>query len=275
MLLISLSVLFIFISDYIDPAGNLGWIFLVISLLWFIGAIGYDLVGWIRSGRTRNGSEEKQDLPIAATALLASVFTASTFLAKGDNLEDYYMASVVIAGAWLLGAVFFFWRGSRQERVVEKGMEDLSFTEEVKMVEADDLTERKGSKPLTSKKHFLVGAPDIIIQENGHKIPVEIKTGRIPLKPYFSHIMQLSAYLVLMDVNYKQETPFGYVEYAPSDKKRKRFKVEWDIMTKALVLSKVSEIREAERIGEAHRNHQREGKCRNCSRRQGCPERLV
>ena len=90
----------------------------------------------------------------------------------------------------------------------------------------------------------------MIIEENGFKIPVEIKTGRIPVKPHFSHVMQLSAYMILMDVNCKQDTPFGYIEYAPSEKQRKRFKVDWDIMTKALVLSKVSEIREAEGMGE-------------------------
>jgi CRISPR-associated exonuclease Cas4 len=275
MLLISLAVLFIFISDHIDMGRNLGWIFLILSLLWFIGAIGYDLYQGVRTGGKKVGLNDKQDLPIVATALLASVFTASTFLAIEDNLHYYYNTSVVIAGAWLVGAVFFFWRGAFQQRIAEKGIEDLSLPNGSEMISADDIEDRKGTKPLTSKKHFLIGAPDMVIEENGYKIPVEIKTGRVPLKPYFSHIMQLSAYMVLMDVNYKQDTPFGYVEYAPSDTHRKRFKVDWDIMTKALVLSKVSEIREAERIGVAHRNHQREGKCRNCSRRQGCSEKLV
>jgi len=81
--------------------------------------------------------------------------------------------------------------------------------------------------------------------------------------------------MLLTDVNYQQETPYGYVDYAPNRNDRKRFKVEWDLMTRALVLSKVSEIRDADRTDVAHRNHDREGKCRNCSRRQGCPEKLV
>lgn len=275
MLLISLSVLFIFLSDLIDPRGHLGWVFLVISLIWFVGAIGYDLVKRIKSGGRRTDQEERQDLPIAAMALLASVFTASTFLAKEGNLQIYSNTSVIIAGVWLLGALFFFWRGAFQKRIAEKGMEGLSMPEGTEMVSADDIGNRKGTKPLTSKKHYLVGAPDMIIEEDGFKIPIEVKSGRIPLKPYFSHIMQLSAYLILMDVNYTQDSPFGYIEYTPFEKERKRFRIEWDIMTKALVLSKVSEIREAERIGVTHRNHQREGKCRNCSRRNGCPERLV
>ncbi len=275
MLLISLSVLFIFISDEIDPRGDFGWVFLLLSLIWFIGAIGYDMVSKFRSGRMKSKTTKKHDLPVAALALLASVFTASTFLAKGDNLDHYYMASVVIAGVWLIGAVFFFWRGALQRKLAEEGIEELSLPKGSEMVIADDVENRKGTKPLSSKRHFLVGAPDMIIEEDGKKIPIEVKTGRIPIKPHFSHIMQLSAYLILMDVNYDQDTPFGYLEYAPSKSERKRFKIDWDLMTKALVLSKVSEIRESERIGIAHRNHQREGKCRGCSRRQGCPEKLV
>jgi len=275
MLLISLSVLFIFISDRIDTRGDMGWVFLFISLLWFIGAIGFDLVGSLRSGTRRDKGTDQQELPIATLALLASVFTASTFLAKGNNLDEYYWASVVIAGAWLIGAVFFFWRGMHQKRVAENGMSDLSLPTEAKVVVHDDLELRKGSKPLTSSKHFLIGTPDIILEENGLKIPAEVKTGRIPPKPHFSHVMQLSAYILLTDVNYKQETPYGYIDYAPGKIERKRFKIEWDLMTKALVLSKVSEIREADRTEVAHRDHDREGKCRNCSRRQGCPEKLV
>ncbi|MGA1819704.1 MAG: PD-(D/E)XK nuclease family protein [Thermoplasmatota archaeon] len=275
MLLISLSVLFIFISDRIDTRGNMGWVFLFISLLWFIGAIGYDLAASLKKGKIRGKGNDQQELPIATLALLASVFTASTFLAKGDNLDEYYWASVVIAGAWLSGAAFFFWRGLHQKRVAEEGLSGLELPSKAEVVVHDDLELRKGSKPLTSSKHYLIGTPDLILEEDGFKIPVEVKTGRIPPRPHFSHIMQLSAYLLLMDVNYSQETPHGYLDYTPGKTERKRFTVEWDLMTRALVLSKVSEIREADRTHVAHRNHVREGKCRNCSRRQGCPEKLV
>ncbi|MGA1872226.1 MAG: Dna2/Cas4 domain-containing protein [Thermoplasmatota archaeon] len=275
MLLISLSVLFIFISDKIDKEGQMGWVFLFISLLWFIGAIGYDLLSNYKADRRKEEDHETQELPIAALALLASVFTASTFLAKGDNLDEYYLASMVMAGAWLIGAAFFFWRGIHQKRAAVSGLTGLSLPPDARVVTYDDPELRKGSKPLTSRRHFLVGTPDMLIEEAGMKVPVEVKTGRIPPKPHFSHIMQLSAYMLLTDVAFEQDTPYGYLEYAPARTERKRFRIEWDIMTKALVLSKVSEIREAERTGVVHRNHEREGKCRNCSRRQGCPERMV
>ncbi|MGA1848615.1 MAG: PD-(D/E)XK nuclease family protein [Thermoplasmatota archaeon] len=275
MFLISVSVLFIFISDEVDPEGDFGWVFLVISLLWFLGAIGYDLLSSLRRGDRPDTGGSEGDLPVAALALVASVFTASTFLAKGDNLDEYYIATIVVAGAWLLGAIFFFWRGSVQRRLISDVKEKLSIPESARVVSADDLNDRGGSKPLVSKKHYLVGSPDMVIEEKGYRIPIEVKTGRVPHSPFLSHQMQLGAYLILMDTNFRQDTPYGYIDYVPDVGKMKRFRIEWDMVTKALVLSKVSEIRESERTGVAHRNHDREGKCRNCSRRQGCPERLV
>ncbi|MEA3558698.1 MAG: hypothetical protein U9R75_05525 [Candidatus Thermoplasmatota archaeon] len=274
-LVISLSVLFILLSDRIDTKGLFGWVFLSLALVWFITAIIYDRFISARGKKERGKGSVDSDsgLPIASLALMASVFTASTFLAKGDNLEEYYIMSIVIAALWLVGAVFFFWRGNTHRKTASDAKRKLDLPESSRMIDADDL-ERKGSKPLVSGKHFLVGTPDMIIEENGIKIPVEVKTGRVPPKPHFSHIMQIGAYLVLMDINYHQETPYGYIEYAPGSETSKRFRIEWDMMTKALVLSKVSEVREAERTKVVHRNHNREGKCRNCSRRSGCPERL-
>ncbi|MGA1866266.1 MAG: PD-(D/E)XK nuclease family protein [Thermoplasmatota archaeon] len=275
MLLISISVLFIFISDRVDPRGNMGWVFMFISLLWFMGAIVSDILTRFRSSEKKRDIGDRRGLLIVTMALMASVFTASTFLAKGDNLDEYYPASVAMSAAWLLGGVFFFWRGMHQKRIARNGLDSLSLPKEAELVSYDDPDLRKGSKPLTSKKHFLVGTPDLVIEEDGFRIPVEVKTGRIPPRPHFSHVMQLSAYMILTDVNFRQQTPYGYVDYTCGKGKAKRHKIEWDLMTKAIVLSKVSEIREAERTGEVHRNHEREGKCRNCSRREDCPERLV
>lgn len=272
LLLVSLSVLFILASDRIDEDGMFGWLFLVLSLLWFIGALLYDIFKKKPRTRMKKGTE---DLPIATIALVASVFTAMAFLTKGNNLETYNALTILMAGLWLVGAIFFFIKGTTERRTVQKGKEDLKIPQDARIVQVDDLEKGRGGKPLVSKKHFLIGSPDILIEENGKKVPVEIKTGKVPTNPYFSHIMQLSAYLVLVDANYNQRSDYGYIEYAPRKGSRQRHKVEWDMVTKALVLSKVSEIRDAERNGIAHRNHNREGKCRSCSRRIGCPERLV
>jgi CRISPR-associated exonuclease Cas4 len=274
MLLVSIAVLFVIASEELDQDMILGWVFLGISFMWFIGALVFDLIKSFRTRGTLRGKGDSEDLPLVTIALAASVFTVMAFLSRGNNLEDYNTLSVIIAGLWLVGAVGFFIKGTADRILASNSKEKVALPKRSTIISVDDIGSGKRGKPLVSKKHFLIGSPDVIIEEEGMKVPVEIKTGRSPDRPHFSHIMQLSAYLVLVDVNHSQTTPHGYIEYVPSKGERKRHKVEWDMMTKALVLSKVSEIREAERIGEAHRNHNRAGKCRNCSRRSGCPERL-
>ena len=274
LLAISISVLFLFISDTADIDVAMGYTLLILSLVWFLGSLLYDAVS--RWKRTR-GEDSRGETGIVMIALIASFFTASSIIARGDDPESYYIIAVVISVLWMAGAVIFFIKGYASVSSAIRKRRDLDLPTGSRLMSADDLKDRKRKKdkPLVSRLHYLVGTPDMIIEEEGYRIPVEIKSGRIPYKPHFSHVMQLGAYLILIDRNYDQDTPHGYIEYIPSEKEKKRFKVEWDMMTKALVLSKVSEIRDAESRNEAHRNHKREGKCRNCSRREGCPERLV
>ncbi len=275
MLLLSLSALFMFLYESFDREGVFPFILLGLSLVWFILAVFYDL--WLRrklqekQGKLLGGRE---DLPVATLSLLASLFTGSLFVLGAEDIENYTIFSALVALVWIGGAAYFFFKASSERKSAKEEMESLELPPKAEIVTVDRLDGKRG-RALSSKRHFLVGTPDLIIEEEGLKIPVEVKTGRVPPKPHFSHIMQLGAYLILTDVRFDQRTPYGYIDYIPNDGKRAREKVEWDMMTKALVLSKVSEIREAERMGEAHRNHNREGKCLYCSRRSGCPERLV
>ena len=50
--------------------------------------------------------------------------------------------------------------------------------------------------------------------------------------------------------------------------------VEFNEDLRDLAISKLDEMRERKRSGNVHRNHNRPGKCRSCSRREMCPERL-
>ncbi len=51
--------------------------------------------------------------------------------------------------------------------------------------------------------------------------------------------------------------------------------IEYNDDLKRLVLQKMGEMRACIAKGEAHRNHNRPGKCLHCSRRSVCPERLA
>lgn len=97
-----------------------------------------------------------------------------------------------------------------------------------------------------------------------------MKTGRVPRGPFFSHILQVAAYCLLLEEEQGEAPPFGIVKYGD-----KEFEVDYDESLKELLIKKVEEMREAKETGEVHRNHNREGKCLHCSRRDICPERLV
>ena len=275
VLIISLTVFFHFLSGSIDPEGYLGFILLAASLLWFFGAVIYD---WVeRRGRRQSGEVkgiEPSDLPIISLALLGVLVSSLTLIVKDEGSDSYLFISIIFSLMWLLVAIFFILRGEMWRRNARKGLKGMSLPEDSNILRADRPKKEDRGKPLRSSRHFLVGMPDLVIEEEGLKVPVEFKSGKPPFKPHFSHVMQLGAYLILVDEQYGQTSTHGYIEYGQDRDRRKRFQVDWDMITKAQTLSKVSEIRDAERSGVAHRDHNRPGKCRSCSRREGCPERL-
>ena len=98
-------------------------------------------------------------------------------------------------------------------------------------------------------------------------IPVEQKTGKIPENPHDSHKMQLMAYLHLVDNTTGVNPDYGILRYGPDS----LFTVQWDEKKKLELQNSVKEIQRLMVEGGAQRNHQRKGKCRNCSRRNHCP----
>ena len=274
-LLIFVTVLFLFISDRYDVGETAGFIILIASFLWFIGSLVLHLHRQRRKGSKKMKERSGSDLPMVVLSIIASMFAASAFIATSERVGDYYMISVALSILWLLGAAFFFFRATTLKRNISEGLEGMGISERSKIVMTDSSEKNRRGRPLISKKHYLIGTPDLVIEEEGHRIPIEVKSGRAPPSPHFSHIMQLTCYLILLEVDSGTAPPYGYIEYRPADGESRRFKIDFDLMTRAIALSKVSEIRESLRNGEAHRNHDKEGKCRSCSRRSICPEKLV
>ncbi len=125
-------------------------------------------------------------------------------------------------------------------------------------------------KLFVSKLHGLSGRPDAVVMDGDHHIPVEIKTGRVPRGPLFSHILQVVAYCVLLEEEYGKAPPYGVIRYGETN-----YEIEYNDDQKKLLLQKLAEMRASIAKGEAHRNHTRPGKCVHCSRRGVCPERLA
>ena len=134
----------------------------------------------------------------------------------------------------------------------------------------DGLSDR--SPVLKSEKHNLAGRPDYILHEDGARLPVEVKTGRRPQAPFFSHVLQTGAYCLLVEEAGGTPPPGGQLRYGLDSEPHF---VAWEPKLRSIVLEKLGEMNDAlAGRSEVHRNHNRPGKCRNCSRRQGCPERL-
>ncbi|MCI0497222.1 MAG: PD-(D/E)XK nuclease family protein [Thermoplasmata archaeon] len=213
------------------------------------------------------------------TVQLLTVAGIVVFLTGFINIVSYRYDRIVILSyegsnfipliltlVWLLWAALYLnklWTSIetaialRKESRLPKGMIRYS----------DDLD---GAMLHVSRTHGVSGRPDMIVERDGMMVPVEVKTGRVPQGPFFSHILQIAAYcLILEDTG--ERPPYGLIRYGDGAE----FTVEYTEELKALVLEKVALMREHIATEVVHRNHHRPGKCRHCSRREGCPERLA
>jgi CRISPR-associated exonuclease Cas4 len=123
--------------------------------------------------------------------------------------------------------------------------------------------------PLFSRRSGLVGKPDYIVQQEGHSVPVEVKTGRNS-SPQQSHVMQLAAYCQLLedtsgDFVSKGILVYNNVPYTIAFDPKLRFELE----------SVMDSMRDSLRNGGVERNHQEQGRCFHCSMRQYCTDRVI
>lgn len=209
-------------------------------------------------------------------ALISLFLGLNSFLVGFNPRIEIAYIMEIISLIWLLGASFLLYVNLNTQQAMAQLMAAYKIDLKAKLEYVDDLR-KKNKKPklFKSRKRGLSGRPDLILKEEGYHIPVEYKSGRVPKGPYFSHILQLAAYGIIMEEEYGKRPPYGYIKYGPKDK-QEQFKVELDDKLMDVVLfEKVEAIKKAIDDGEAHRNHNRPGKCRNCSRRKVCPEALA
>ena len=176
---------------------------------------------------------------------------------------------LIIGIGWMLIAAFFLYKLLLSTEKIDQLRDDYNLGEET-IETPDGLTEE--TPVLKSRKYNLAGRPDYMIKENDLRIPVEVKTGRRPKAPFFSHVLQIGAYCLLSEETFRTSPSHGQIRYGFENEPHN---VEWEPKLKTLVLEKIEEMNDIlEGRTNAHRNHKRVGKCNSCSRRKGCPERL-
>ncbi len=100
----------------------------------------------------------------------------------------------------------------------------------------DGLT--KETPVLKSANYNLAGRPDYLIKEGSMRIPVEVKTGRRPKAPFFSHVLQIGAYCLLSEETFTNKPRCGQIRYGfESDP----HEVKWDSDLKILVTEKLED----------------------------------
>jgi len=100
-------------------------------------------------------------------------------------------------------------------------------------------------------------------------VKIEVKSGSYP-NPRKNHILQLATYCQLIEDNYRDFVPYGIIIYKNSD-----FKIPFDPKLRFELESVINKMRGSLKNGKAVLNHNEPGKCRFCSMRTYCEEKLV
>lgn len=230
----------------------------IIAVLWIILAI-FILYGSARA-RLRLGGE-KSDLIVGTLAILAMVLAINAVPFFGISFDQGLLAQAV-ALVLLMGATVALYMSQHQAEGARAVRDRTHVRGRIAYI-----GESGSPRLLHSEEHGLSGRPDYILDIGGDLVPVEVKTGRVPRGPLFSHVIQLAAYCLLLEKEGK--VSYGILKYGDME-----HIIAFDDRLRSTLLSKMAEMREVMASSEAHRNHDRPGKCRSCSRREMCPERL-
>lgn len=243
----------------LENAVSVGEILGVIALIWLLAAAFFLYRASRSTVQGRILDYEKIILVFAIVAVIVAI-NAVAFI-----WEDYALARVLelVAIVWLIAASFFLHRSLAATNIAESLRNEFRVKGKIEYIDVDE------AKVFKSAEHGLSGRPDYVIKLGDNLIPVEEKKGRTPQGPLFSHILQVAAYCLLIEDTFGKAPPYGLLKYPEREDE-----VEYNEDLKKVLVEKLSEMREIMKTGEAHRNHDRPGKCRHCSRKDVCPERL-
>ncbi|NOZ29240.1 MAG: CRISPR-associated protein Cas4 [Chloroflexi bacterium] len=172
--------------------------------------------------------------------------------------------SVVVVGlalALVLAGVLILWaaRHVRQATGLPVG----------RVIYADTSAWRRAEEPILSRRWGLVGRPDYLVAHGREVIPVEVKSGRRPNRPYESHLLQLAAYCLLVEEQTGRRPSHGLLCYDDAV-----VEVPFDHALRQAVLDTLSNMRRALQHGEASRSHKDPARCWACGVRHACDQRL-
>lgn len=197
--------------------------------------------------------------------VLAIHAMALRFVANQDQAA--YVLAVTTIG-WMLLASFRLQRALINNNEAQILATKNNLEGDIQVAYSDD---EATASLLTDERTGLRGRPDQIVIIDGEFIPVEQKTGKVPTKPHNSHVLQVLAYASLVEHTTGTKPPYAILRYGQDN----LHQVMWDEANKDRLYSTVKTVQSMMVNGGAARNHEREGKCRHCSRRYACEDSLV
>jgi CRISPR-associated exonuclease Cas4 len=236
---------------------NWRWLLTLLSVFW-IGATLVMVYG-VSAKAEENVRRERLISVIGVVAMVVAL-NAATLLQVDTEVAVIFE---VLALIWLIGASIALYYSLIAEVLAQKKRRQVNVDGKVLYVGTED------QRLLRSEKYKLTGRPDYILMVGTELIPVDLKTGRQPRGPLFSHILQIGAYCLLLSDEQGKRVSRGILKYGDVE-----HEIEFDDELEKLLLGKLVEMRSLMKSGDVHRNHNREGKCAGCSRRDICPERL-
>jgi CRISPR-associated exonuclease Cas4 len=126
-----------------------------------------------------------------------------------------------------------------------------------------------GGRLLEDPALGLTGKPDYVLQTAHGLVPVEVKTGQTPDRPFESHLLQVAAYLQLLEATTGKAPEYGLLTYPNGT-----FRVGWDEDLRGRLTATLGRMAAAQAAGRADRDHEQPGRCRGCARRAACDQRL-
>lgn len=160
----------------------------------------------------------------------------------------------------LLGILVLVWAGRRRRsaglpsgRVVTMDMRDVD----------------RQRSPLFDPAAQLTGRPDYLVEAQGNRVPVEVKSSKAPMAPYRGHILQLAAYCYLTQAVYGVRPTHGILRY-----RDRSLAVDYTPELENEMLDVLAEMRR-HGASEVDRSHGSANRCRACGYRESCDQSLV
>ena len=234
--------------------------FVVLAFLWLYNSLFF----LYKAGKSSilRARYEKVILLSSVGAIMIASFSIIFSLPPNPDIGRF---AEILALLWVISANLLFYRTLNiSEEIIEKKIKYAPINGKIEYIG----NSREG-KEMESEKYGLRGKPDYIIKVGDEYIPVEQKSMEAN-HPRFSHVMQVTAYCMIIEDIYGKPPPYGIIKYS-----NRQFKIPYEERWKNIVMKiRKNMLRDMEK-GVAHRNHNNARKCATCARREHCPERLA